>query len=131
MAQRAATINELKQRSHDYSLRFVEAIFGAFGYLSVFAGALFFAASTLAPQVTCLLIGSVLFTGGSILVVLLATLRTLKDIRLNTRESLAFQEKGQTKGMDAPARDGLPKQTHDPQVLPVGNTGNVPAANAR
>ena len=91
MKQYETTLEELRQRSSDYGFWFLNTIVGAFSYLFVVAGALAFAFGAMAERPTVLLAGCILGASGLVLIVLLSIARMLKDIRLNTRESLAIQ----------------------------------------
>lgn len=102
MTEPPATLDELKQRSHDYALWFVQTIVGTISYLCIGAGGLAFVGGLMALQPMTILIGSVLFVGGILLSTLLVVARILKDIRLNTREMLASQRQTyQMKNVDA------------------------------
>ena len=81
-------LEELKQRSHDYALWFIDAIFGAFAILFFLAGGAAVVFGALSLRFGWLSLGCGFLIGGSLLFVLLAILRTLKDIRLNSREIL-------------------------------------------
>jgi len=69
----------------------LNTIVSALSYLMVLAGALSFAAGLWTKHPTVVLTGCILGAFGLVLIVLLSIAQTLKDIRLNTRESLAIQ----------------------------------------
>ena len=96
-------LEELKQRSHDYALWFVDAIFGTLAFLFILAGVGLFGMGLAMPQLAAIQSGILLFVAGSIMYVLLAALRTLKDIRYNTRELLKLQQKTSDRDIGLPA----------------------------
>ena len=83
-------LDELRQRSHDFALKFVDVIFGTLALLLILGGFAAIIAGTLSLLFDRLALGCTMLIGGSLLFVLLTVLRTLKDIRFNTRELLIF-----------------------------------------
>ena len=84
-------LDELKQRSHDYAIWFVNTIFGSFAALFLMAGVVAIILGFASLRFGTFALGCVMIVGGSLLFVLLAILRTLKDIRFNSRKLLATQ----------------------------------------
>ena len=93
-------LDELKQRSHDYALWFVDAIFEALAVLLIIAGVAAIVVSTTSLQFDGFALGCSFFISGSLLFVLLSILRTLKDIRFNSRELLKLQRNASPKADD-------------------------------
>ena len=85
------TLEELKQRSSDYGFWFLNTIVSTLSYLIVLAGAFSFVSGVMTKHSTTTLAGCILGACGLVLIVLLSIAQMLKDIRLNTRESLAIQ----------------------------------------
>lgn len=85
------TLEELKQRSSDYGFWFLNTIVGTLSFLVLLAGAFSFVSGVITKHSTTMLAGCVLGACGLVLIVLLSIAQMLKDIRLNTRESLAIQ----------------------------------------
>ena len=85
------TLEEMRQRSDDYGFWFLDTIVGVLAYLFVIGGVFSLVAVVLHRSPYVMLAGCILAGFGLVLIVLLSIAQMLKDIRLNTRESLAIQ----------------------------------------
>ena len=101
-------LEELKQRSHDYAIWFVETIFGSIAGLFLLGGLGAIAFGFIGTRFSWFSFGWFLIFGGSLLFVLLAILRALKDIRLNSREILRLRR-------DEAANERAQKIRHETQ----------------
>ena len=85
----------------------MNTIVSTLSYLMVLVGGFSFVAGILTKQSTVVLIGCILGAFGLVLIVLLFIAQTLKDIRLNTRESLTIQRSTLQSGIDSEGTETL------------------------
>ena len=96
-------LEELQQRSHDYAIWYIDTIFGTIAGFCLLGGLAAIALGVVTTEFNFFSFGCLSIIGGSLLFVLLAILRTLKDIRFNSRHLLRLQSNEASSSSDGEA----------------------------